>query len=82
MWWLQLSPSLFLRKRDVHGFFSCLDVEVGGSSSTECSELWLLPQKRAHLLPCVGAGLILLLTEAGPGGFSGVEGFLQPSSAL
>lgn len=46
------------------------------------SELWLLPQKRAHLLPCVCVCLILLLTEAGPGGFSGVEGFLQPSSAL
>lgn len=46
------------------------------------SELWLLPQKRAHLLPCVCVCLISLLTEAGPGGFSGVEGFLQPSSAL
>lgn len=35
----------------------------------------LLPQKRAHPLPGGCAGLILLLTEAAPGGFSGVGGF-------
>lgn len=81
-WWLLLSPSLFLGKGYVRGFLSCLDLEVGGSRSTELSELWLLPQERAHLLPCPCACLILLLTEAGPGGFSGVEGFLQPRPAL
>lgn len=73
---------LFLGKGYVRGFLSCLDQELGGSRSTGCSELWLLPQKQAHLLPCVCVCLILLLTEAGSGGFSGVEGFLQPSSAL
>lgn len=81
-WWLQLSPSFFLGKGDIHGFLSCLHLEVGGSRSTEFSELWLLPLKLAHLLPCVFVCLILLLAEAGPGGFSGVEGFLQPGSAL
>lgn len=36
VWWLQLSPSLFLWKECVHGFLSCLDQEVGGSRSSGC----------------------------------------------